>query len=563
MISQLLSSPRERNLDGRARFLFNERLITISNRNNHVLSFVFLAQWALCLIIAIVRSPTTWTGDAVAIHPHLYLAFFLGGALSLYPVYLIRTSRNVSLNCYVIAFSQMMTSALIIHLTGGRIESHFHIFGSLAFLAAYRDWKLLLFATLLTTVDHFVRGAMAPESLYGVFQADSFRALEHFGWVAFEDLVLLSSMYVAREEMAKIAEGQAQLESTVRVTEETMGAQVQKSDDLLRLTINALPSFVSYLNRDQTYKFWNKTYDTWFGLDKTSNRIDLKATVGPQAAIVLEENRRRAFAGEEAHFDLSLILATGEERQVEMFYLPDLSSTGEVRGLIVLGHDITDRVEAQATIAQQRADIATASKFSALGEMAGGVAHEINTPLSNILLLADQIKDGLNSDMPDLDELLHNSEHIGATVNRIAKIVNGLKRMSRSTDGEGFTKETIDSVLEQTLNFCHERFKSKGIELSVICPLDFKIDCKSVQLSQVILNLLNNAYDAIIELPEKWVKIEVKEAGEFALISVEDSGRGISGSMAEKIFQPFFDHAFYFSAFVLCFRPSFSDAMQL
>src|SRR5438128_4087110 len=80
---------------------------------------------------------------------------------------------------HVIAIGQMLTSALLIHLTGGRIETHFHVFGSLAFLAAYRDWRVFVPATLVVAIDHFVRGLFWPQSVYGVLTTSSWRSLEH------------------------------------------------------------------------------------------------------------------------------------------------------------------------------------------------------------------------------------------------------------------------------------------------------------------------------------------------------------------------------------------------
>src|SRR4051795_1790734 len=88
---------------------------------------------------------------------------------------------------HTVAVGQMLMSALLIHLTGGRIETHFHVFGSLAFLAFYRDWRVLINATIITAVDHLARGVYFPTSVYGVASGASWRWLEHAGWVAFED----------------------------------------------------------------------------------------------------------------------------------------------------------------------------------------------------------------------------------------------------------------------------------------------------------------------------------------------------------------------------------------
>ena len=84
----------------------------------------------------------------------------------------------------------MLMGALLIHLTGGRIETHFHVFGSLAFLAFYRDWRVLIPATIVVALDHMLRGLFWPQSVYGVLVASQWRWLEHAAWVVFEDVFL-------------------------------------------------------------------------------------------------------------------------------------------------------------------------------------------------------------------------------------------------------------------------------------------------------------------------------------------------------------------------------------
>jgi signal transduction histidine kinase len=112
----------------------------------------------------------------------------------------------------VIATSQALFSSLLIHLSGGRIETHFHVFVSLAFLAAYRDPRVLVPATLVVALDHFVRGVWWPESVFGVATASSWRWIEHAAWVLFEDFVLLFAMAQSWAEMRKLSEHTADLE---------------------------------------------------------------------------------------------------------------------------------------------------------------------------------------------------------------------------------------------------------------------------------------------------------------------------------------------------------------
>ncbi|HEX8281096.1 MAG TPA: PAS domain S-box protein, partial [Chthoniobacterales bacterium] len=107
-------------------------------------------------------------------------------------------------------------SALLITLTGGRIETHFHVFGSLVFLSFYRDWRVLVPATIVVALDHFVRGVYWPYSVYGVLTASPLRSIEHAGWVIFEDFFLVLSCLRSVAEMRAIAKRTAALEASER-----------------------------------------------------------------------------------------------------------------------------------------------------------------------------------------------------------------------------------------------------------------------------------------------------------------------------------------------------------
>src|SRR5206468_6040128 len=117
------------------------------------------------------------------------------------------------------AVSQMLWSALLIHLTGGRIETHFHVFGSLAFLAFYRDWKVLVTATVVVVIDHLLRGMFWAESVYGIVNPEWWRFLEHAFWVAFEDVFLVLACAYGLSELQGAARRQAEVE-TLRETDQ-------------------------------------------------------------------------------------------------------------------------------------------------------------------------------------------------------------------------------------------------------------------------------------------------------------------------------------------------------
>jgi hypothetical protein len=182
-------------------------------RADRTFLWLMIAQWVFGVLLALVVSPVAWEGKVSSVSNHVYAAVILGGLLSGMPIALILLRPGWAGTRYVIAFSQMMWSALLIHLTGGRIETHFHVFGSLAFLAFYRDWKVVVIATVVVAADHFTRGLVMPESVYGIADASIWRFLEHAAWVVFEVVVLLLGIRQGLIELRRIAENGAQMEA--------------------------------------------------------------------------------------------------------------------------------------------------------------------------------------------------------------------------------------------------------------------------------------------------------------------------------------------------------------
>jgi signal transduction histidine kinase/DNA-binding response OmpR family regulator len=196
----------------RARELFERQWRDNASRTDRMFAVLMIVQWIGAVIAALTLSPRTWNGSQSHIHPHVLLALFLGGGLASAPVYLAWAFPGRVVTRHVIALAQIMFSSLLIHVSGGRIETHFHVFGSLAFLAFYRDWKVLVPATVAVAVDHFVRGAFWPQTVFGITTADPWRWIEHAAWVVFEDVFLVISCRNGVREMWSGAVRTAELE---------------------------------------------------------------------------------------------------------------------------------------------------------------------------------------------------------------------------------------------------------------------------------------------------------------------------------------------------------------
>jgi len=215
-------------VNARAQALFSERWRRNAAETDRLFAGLMIVQWAACVVFALVVSPRTWIGAYSQVHVHVWAAVLLGGALASLPVVLALRRPAETLTRHVIAVAQVLFSALLIHLSGGRIETHFHVFGSLAFLAFYRDWRVLATATLVVAVDHAVRGIFWPQSVFGVLAPERWRWVEHAAWVLFEDLFLVRSCLKGTAEMRGIARREAALHQTNEEIEATVAERTEE-----------------------------------------------------------------------------------------------------------------------------------------------------------------------------------------------------------------------------------------------------------------------------------------------------------------------------------------------
>jgi hypothetical protein len=207
----------------RAGELFAQYRHDIHARTDRLFAGLMAFQWVSGIIFALCVSPLAWSG-ATGRNLHVWVAIFAGGAICVLPALLGVFRPGVTSTRYTIAVAQMLMGALLIHLTGGRIETHFHVFASLAFLALYRDWRVLLLATSVVALDHLLRGMFWPQSLYGVLIAGQWRWLEGAAWVLFENVCLVVSCQRSIAEMRDGAEREAALEQEVRTRQQAENA---------------------------------------------------------------------------------------------------------------------------------------------------------------------------------------------------------------------------------------------------------------------------------------------------------------------------------------------------
>jgi two-component system NtrC family sensor kinase len=233
-------------------------------------------------------------------------------------------------------------------------------------------------------------------------------------------------------------------------------------------------------------------------------------------------------------------------------YEPKQLSHEQKNALTALARQVVAQLELRKTnkilqkkieqIEFQQEKLFYSAKMVSLGEMAAGISHEINNPLAIIACRISQLKDSLeNNEKIDPMTLSNNLNSMERTTYRIARIIKGLRTFSRQGTNDPFQAVTLESLIEDVLALSNERFKNAGIQLEVDPEnLHLKVECRPVELGQVLINLLSNSFDAVKNCEEKLVSIKVHDRGESIAITVSDTGYGIPNDVRSKLMQPFF-----------------------
>lgn len=219
----------------------------------------------------------------------------------------------------------------------------------------------------------------------------------------------------------------------------------------------------------------------------------------------------------------------------------DFVGDPDVRGVIVNSRDISENVKAQHDLEMQRLTSLQHSKMASLGEMASGIAHEVNTPLGVIIGKIEQLRRFLAQPQGNSADAASHVDSIQEMVMRIAKIIRSLRSFSRNASEDPFSRALLPHIIEDAVSICSERFKNHGIRLSVAQIPGIPVECRPAEITQVLLNLLSNAFDAVeAQSRDKWVSIEAVQDDNDVKILIADSGPGISPDVMERIFEPFF-----------------------
>ena len=529
---------------------------------------VLIAQWLFGVVLASLVSPYTYAGSTRSTHFHVELAFFFGAIINAAPIALVLLRPGKASTRQTIAVVQILWSAILISITGGRIETHFHIFGSLAFLALYRDWRVIATATAVVLLDHFIRGLVWPQAVYGIADPQAWRVLEHAGWVVFEDIVLVVASVRSLSEMRATARNLADLE--------LVNANIErKIESRTRALSDAKDRFRALVENIEAVPFeYDVALTKLLYIAPQASRIlhreldgdVLFGNVYPEDAqrVVVTMQALGAGALKAASFDYRVI---DPERQiVHLRVVASARGTNLVQGVAI---DITKQANLELELRQ-------AQKLESVGRLAAGVAHEINTPIQfvndSVRFLQTAVEDMLSVvekhhlatqhtlaaaadvelaraalaaeqavDMPFLTQAM--PEAIGRAVvgiDRVAAIVRSIKAFAHPDSAE-MAYADLNKAIDSTLVVASAETRHVADVETVFGTLP-DVLCHVGEINQVVLNLVVNAAHAIAERGDQrgTITVTTRSLGDAVEISVHDTGNGIPEQIRHRIFDPFF-----------------------
>jgi PAS domain S-box-containing protein len=546
----------------RAETDFQEHRQAIFRRTDGMLLWLLAGQWFAGVGIASWISPEAWAGTESYLHPHVWAAVFLGGIITSLPIALAALCPGRVLTRHTVAAGQMLMSALLIHLCGGRIETHFHIFGSLAFLSFYRDWRVIVTASVVVAADHLARGFWWPASIYGELTTSLWRAAEHIGWVVFEDVFLLIAIQQSLHAMREIAERHATLEFinariesnvtertaelTAEIAERRAAEQSLKVSDQrfreLAETIEevfwiAAPDCHRLLYLSPAFEaIWGRTCASLYERPETWLEV-----VVPEDQAVVVAGRNTGARGQPYQIEYRIVRPDGMIRWIHSRGFPVCDEAGKLERVVGLSADITERKRIEVKLLE-------AGKLETVGRLAGGIAHDFNTIMTIIAGHAELIAEGAEPG----SQARQSAAQIGVSASRAAELTHQLLAFGRKQilQPEILDLNAIVDGSEKML----QGLLGPRITLSVRCrALHPGAQADAVQIQQMLVQLALNGRDAMpdggkliirtgnIALGETQAAIpEDIPPGEYVLIAVTDSGAGLSDELKLRVFEPFF-----------------------
>lgn len=317
-------------------------------------------------------------------------------------------------------------------------------------------------------------------------------------------------------------------------------SEISRIQEENRFVLDALGIGVWKFNPITQELHWDKSMYKLYEMDPANFNGHYQAwehSLTPESKSKAVEELNLALKGEK-EFDTTFEISIPSGRVLNIGARGKVirDSNGQAVMMYGMNWDRSKEVHMEQSLQQERAKSMHSAKLASLGEMAAGVAHEINNPLAvisgNVSLLSKFREDP--------EKFLAKTETIIRSTERIAKIVKGLRKFSRTSNGETKKPEPLAGIISEALTMTEAKANRWSAQIQVSNKTLKFIQCDALEIEQVLINLVNNSIDAVKNLKDKWIKINTFDEGDSVVLQVVDSGPCIDAQVEQKLFQPFF-----------------------
>ncbi len=541
----------------RAATIFRALKKTTYKQTDRMFAWLIAFEWLAAMAAASLISPQVWPTERPL---HLLVtAATLAGLIYLLPLYLALRSAGSTATRHIIAVGQMLTPALFIHLTGGGFETDFFIFGAMASLASYRDIRVLVSATVVVAIDHFLAQWVA--SVFNGAAPAPWSWLGFTGWVLFEDTLLALWIWESLRLTGHLASHQAEqqiLHETIEhevaehldilhqenVKYRQIQASLQKSEAKFRSLGESSPDGIFIADAVGQWIYCNSRWSKLTGLHSDQSLGNgWAAAIHPDDKTRILENWGQSLR-DDANFSAEFRLMTpdGEVRWVSCSTAPveyDAAGGGHSAGCVGTFRDITRYKDVEEELRRAKTEAEAAVK--AKGEFLATMSHEIRTPMNGVI--------GMTNLLMDTEMTSQQREYAG-TIRRSAEslllLINDVLDFSK-VEARKLIFETIDFNLRETiegsLELIAETAQAKNIELAgfVLADVPTQLRGDPGRLRQVVVNLISNAvkFTEFGEVIVSVANLAETETHVDLRLEVRDTGIGIPPEIQPRLFQVF------------------------
>lgn len=263
-----------------------------------------------------------------------------------------------------------------------------------------------------------------------------------------------------------------------------------------------------------------------------------ESSLTPASKAIAIKELELALSGEKQfNTEFEILTRKGETRVIAgrgIVFRDDKNRAIKMHGI---NWDVTDRIEKEKQIRNINMQLIQSAKLASLGEMSAAIAHEINNPLTIIKSSIELIGGKYKNDQVKIEAKI---KSILKSCDRITKIINGLRKFSRSGEIAEFSVHKVEDLVSESISLMELKAKNNFTELLFETKSQAQIFCNEIEIQQVFVNIIGNAIDATKDSEHKWVKVNISENATEVWVDIIDSGAGIPDHIRTKIFDPFF-----------------------